>query len=187
MNPGRVSKIFLFAVVLFSLVSCANHTDPAKGYSKFFVVRHAERYPGFNGHLTWYGRERAGDLSRLLKDSGIQKIYVTPYSRTLETADSLLLLQKTDTAVFLLDSSGTELARQLKAGKDYGKKVLIIGHGNSLPGILRVLGGTGAATYQPDTVSDLIFEIINDHGRVFMKTMHYGKPSMPDTLQVMGE
>lgn len=167
----------------FFMTSCKNHTDPDKTVSKFFVVKHAERYPGFDGHLTWYGRERAGDLMHLLKDSGIQKIYVTPYSRTLETADSLRLLQKIDTVVYLKDSTGESLVRCLKLHRDYGRNILIIGHNNTVPGILRKLGASYSGDQLPDSIFNQVFEIINDHGRVNMKTFSYGKPNLPDTLK----
>lgn len=170
-------------MTLFTLliVSCKNHTDPDKTYSKFFVVKHAERYPGFDGHLTWYGRERAGDLMRLLKDSNIQKIYVTPYSRTLETADSLRLLQKIDTVVYLKDSTGESLIKCLKLHRDYGKNILIVGHNNTVPGILRKLGASYSGNELPDSVFNRMYEVINDHGKVSMKSFLYGKPNLPDT------
>ncbi|TAN15340.1 MAG: histidine phosphatase family protein [Chitinophagaceae bacterium] len=174
----------LTAFLFLFIVSCKNHTDPEKTYSKFFVVKHAERYPGFNGHLTWYGRERAGDLMRLLKDSGIQKIYVTPYSRTLETADSLRLLQTTDTVVYLTDSTGQNLSVCLEQHRDYGKTILIVGHGNTVPGILRRLGASYQGDEIPDSIFNEIFEVINNHGKVSMGTFRYGKPNLPDTFKM---
>jgi phosphohistidine phosphatase SixA len=177
----RDTKFLIMAMVMMSLFSCVNHTNPKKTYSTFFIVRHAERYPGFNGHLTWYGRERAGDLMRLLKDSGIQKIYVTPYSRTLETADSLRLLQKIDTSVYLIDSTGDDLAGRLKKHKDYGKKILIVGHENTVPGILRKLGARYPSDVLPDSVYNLMFEVVNDHGKVNMHTLRYGRANWRDT------
>lgn len=183
MKYGDATKYLLTALVICSVYSCVNHTDPMKTSSKFFVVRYAERYPGFNGHLTWYGRERAGDLATLLRDSGVQRIYVTPYSRTLETADSLRLSQKIDTVVYLLDSTGADLARALKEQKDYGKTVLIVGHTTSVPGILQRLGAADTRLPGTDTLPNLMFEIINDHGHVNMIPIRFGKPVFPDTLR----
>src|SRR5690242_3687341 len=128
-SASRIKKIILagMPVVLFLLASCVNHSDPAKTVSKFYVVRNAERYAGFDGHLSWYGRLRAGDLMRRLRDSAIERIYVTPYSRTLETADSLRLLLHIDTVRYLVDSNALALERRLKDKKDYGRRVLIVG------------------------------------------------------------
>lgn len=183
MNGEKWMKAIFFGLMVFSLssifTSCKNHKDPNKAFSKFFIVRHAERYPGFNGHLTWYGRLRAGDLMRKLKDSGIQKIYLTPYSRTVETADSLIALQKTDTCVYLLDTAATGLMQQLKSNKDFGKTILIIGHSNTIPDIIRKLGGEYAANTLPDSIFNEIFELINDHGKVQLRTIPYGEPNLP--------
>ncbi|MGH2644402.1 MAG: histidine phosphatase family protein [Chitinophagaceae bacterium] len=191
LNENKAKWKFLVAICtmtfsVFFIVSCKNHSDPDKTYSKFFVIKHAERYPGFDGHLTWYGRERAGDLMRLLKDSGIQKIYVTPYSRTLETADSLRLLQRIDTVVYLKDSTGESLITCLKEHLDYGKNILIVGHDNTVPGILRKLGASYSENKLPDSIFNQMFEVINDHGKVSMKTFFYGKPNLPDSFQVNG-
>lgn len=178
---------FTAGIMLFFscfVISCKNHTDPDKTFSKFFVVKHAESYPGFNGHLTWYGRGRAGDLMHLLKDSGIQKIYITPYSRTLETADSLRLLQKIDTVVYLKDSTGESLGICLKEHKDYGKNILIVGHNNTIPGILKKLGASYSGDQLSDGIFNQIYEIINDHGKVSMKSFFYGRPNLPDTNEM---
>lgn len=174
---------FVLAATVLSctFISCKNHTDIDKTISTFYIVRNAERYPGFNGHLTWYGRLRAGDLMRLLKDSGIKKIYVTPYSRTVETADSLIALQKTDTVVYRLDTTANELMHQLKKNKDFGRTLLIVGHRNMIPDIIRALGGQYPADTFPANVFNQVFEIRNDHGKARMKILKYGSANLADT------
>lgn len=175
----KACRFGLIAMILSSaFISCKNHTDIKKSTSKFFIVRHAERHPGFNGHLTWYGRLRAGDLMRLLKDSGIKKIYVTPYSRTVETADSLIALQKTDTVVYRLDTGAAELLHQLKMNKDFGRTILIVGHSNMIPAIIRGLGGQYSGDTLPGNIFNQVFEIINDHGKAQMRVINYGKPNL---------
>jgi hypothetical protein len=168
-------------LVLLTLASCANHTDPAKSYSKFYVVRNAERYPGFNGHLSWYGRLRAADLMRTLRDSAINKIYVTPYSRTLETADSLRLQRHIDTVCYLVDSTAAELQARLKYKKDYGRHVLIVGGRRTVPAILRMLGARYGAAALPDSQFNVLYVVVNDHGKVRLDTVHYGRRNLPDT------
>lgn len=185
MHQGFRYRYLLIACLAFLLFSCTNHTDPLKTRSKFFVVRHAERYPGFNGHLTWYGRQRAAELAALLKDSGVSRIYVTPYSRTLETADSLRFARNIDTAVYLLDSTGADLVTRLKARGDYGRTVLIVGHSSSIGGILHGLGVKDALPGTPDTLSNLIYEVINNHGKVDVRSFRFGAPSIPDTVEAM--
>lgn len=174
----RTAAWALLAIAVLS-TSCKNHRNPDKTVSKFFVIRHAERYPGFEGELTWYGRLRAGDLMRLLKDSGINRIYVTPFLRTWQTADSLARLSKMDTVHYLADSTGADLIRALRSHKDFGRTILVIGHGNTVPALLRQLGVSYPARVLPDSVCNLMFEIVNDHGHVWMKQFTYGRPNLP--------
>ncbi|MDQ0108189.1 broad specificity phosphatase PhoE [Chitinophaga terrae (ex Kim and Jung 2007)] len=105
----------------------------------FFIVRHAERNPGEDSTLTPAGRHRAGALYNLLKDSLISKIYFTPYKRSIETADSLRYYLHTDTSFYQADTSGENLVYQLTRHNDWGKRILIIGHSNTIIPILRSL------------------------------------------------
>lgn len=170
-------------LVFFCIYSCKRTAE--NSVTKYFVIKHAERYPGFEGSLTWYGRLRAGDLMRLLKDSGIQQIYVTPFIRTFQTADSLRLQRRIDTVRYLLDTTGNDLLRRLQSHKVYGKNILIVGHGNTVPAILRRLGAHYPGNEIPDSVFNLLFEIVNDHGKLSMRTLHYGRVNLPDTMGSM--
>lgn len=183
MTQGSISRHLFIAFILMILLSCRNHTDPLKTRSRFFVVPHSESYAGFNGHLSWYGRERAGALKNLLSDSGVARIYVTPYSRTLETADSLRLLKQIDTAVYLLDTSGQDLVSAIKANQDYGRTLLVVGHPFAVPGILKSLGVSGEKVPAADALPDVLYEVNNDHGTVQMKAIRFGPPVMADTTQ----
>lgn len=178
----NVSRFLLVVTVLSVLfISCKNHKDPNKTFSKFYIIPHAERHPGFNGHLTWYGRLRAGDLMRQLQDSGIQKIYLTPFSRSFETADSLIALKKIDTSIYKVDTTAASLITQIKNNKDFGKTVLIVASRNLIPGIIQGLGGNYSRGAVPDSVSNVIFELINDHGKAQLKTSQYGRPNFVST------
>lgn len=107
----------------------------------FYVVRHAERYEGPDSSLTPAGYERAGCLYRLLKDSLLNKIYVTPYRRSRETADSLRLALRLDTAVYRPDTTGESLIYTLTRHEDWGKHILIVAHANTMLPIVKALGG----------------------------------------------
>lgn len=169
-------RLLLFGGLLgFLFAGCKRTAE--NSVTKFFVVRHAERFPGFDANLNWYGRLRAGDLMRLLKDSGISRIYVTPFVRTQQTADSLRLLQHIDTVRYLMDTTGNDLVRQLKAHNVYGTHILIVGHANTVPDILRRLGADYPGREIPDSVFNLMFEVINDHGKVTLHESRYGRAS----------
>ncbi|CAL1516975.1 histidine phosphatase family protein [Chitinophaga sp. MM2321] len=105
----------------------------------FYLVRHAERNPGPDSTLTAAGMRRAGALYQLLKDSGLNKIYLTHYTRSIQTADSLRLRLHLDTCFYRADTSGESLIYEITRHGDWGKRILVIGHSNTLAPIMRSL------------------------------------------------
>jgi phosphohistidine phosphatase SixA len=105
----------------------------------FYLVRHAEQLPGQNEGLTDSGYHRAGALYRLLKDSGIQKIYITRYLRSIQTSDSLRQYLRLDTVSYVADSTGEGLLYEITRQDDWGKRLLVIGHSNTLIPIMHSL------------------------------------------------
>lgn len=111
------------------------------------AVRHAERADGgamattkqTDPLLSAEGEARAKKLAAMLVDAGITAIYATEYKRTLDTAkpvaERLGVKVQTHKAQ---DSVG--LAAMLKSvhAKDV---VLVVGHSNTLPEIIKALGG----------------------------------------------
>lgn len=174
--------IWLLPLLLLFFISCENHKDIQKTKSVFYIIQPAEHYHAFDGHLSWYGRLRAGDLMRYLKDSGIQKIYVTPFSRSFETIDSLRLLQRIDTVEYIVDSTGNNLLPLLKERSDLGRKVLIVARPFAIPNIIRKLG----ASFNKDSVSkegfNVIYKVINDHGKAVFQQQKFGRPPKPTHL-----
>ena len=119
----------------------------ASAQSLVIGVRHAERADGGSGTmlsqtdplLSAEGEARAKRLAAMLADAGITAIYATEYKRTQDTAKPLA--QKIGVEVRThkaQDNAG--LAAKLKA--DHAKDVvLVIGHSNTLPNVIKALGG----------------------------------------------
>lgn len=108
--------------------------------TRIYIVRHAEKEAGKDPILTAAGRNRAGDLMRRLKQEKLQRIYVTEYRRTQQTGDSLRILLHIDTVQYVADTVCDDLLRKLAAHHDLGRSILIIGHSNTIPFIIRKLG-----------------------------------------------
>lgn len=121
----------------------------------FFVVRHAEKNPGADSTLTQEGHKRAGKLYQILKDSGITRIYSTPYKRTRQTGDSLRILGKINITLYKPDTTGESLIYEISRNNDWGKKILVIGHSNTLIPILKSLN-----TFPKDTVGEKDFNFL---------------------------
>lgn len=105
----------------------------------FFLVRHAEKNPGVDSTLTPAGHKRARALYALLKDSGLQKVYFTPFKRTVQTAGPLLEQLHLDTAFYMPDTTGESLVYEITRHGDWGKRLLIVGHSNTLLPVMRAL------------------------------------------------
>ena len=97
----------------------------------FYLVRHEEPADS--------GIHRAGALYHTLKDSGIEKIYITPSAASRQTAESLFINLHIDTVAYKPDSTGEGLLYEITRRDDWGKRVLVIGQGNTLLPVMRSL------------------------------------------------
>lgn len=163
---------------IFILDACTNHTDINKTKSTFYIVQPAEHFPGFNGHLNWYGRKRAGELMHFLKDSSVERIYVNAFSRAIETGDSLQNLQKTDTVNYPMGAVADSIYKLLKERKDFGRKVLIISLPKDIDKIAEKLGATVSKVSLKDQFN-VIYLLVNDHGKAEIRIQKYGNKPMP--------
>lgn len=145
MNAG---KLMTGAGIVMLIAACGQPKQPERAQvpvsedstfltGTIFLVRHAEKFPGADSTLTPEGRERAGSLYRLLKDSAIHRIYSTSYRRSIETGDSLRILGKIDTATYRPDSTGESLLYEISRRGDWGKRILVIAHSNTMIPILK--------------------------------------------------
>ncbi len=173
-------RLFMLLSAIFYLQMPANAQLPAgiTSKTKIYLVRHAEKDTGNNPPLTLAGYKRAGDLMRTLENKNIQRIYSTPTRRTMQTGDSLRLLQHIDTILYKADTTGEGLCNKIIAAADAGKTILVIGHSNTVPKLIRRLGVTGyAAKDLPDSEFDNLFLITYKRGKVKLKAMKYGGAS----------
>jgi phosphohistidine phosphatase SixA len=134
----------------------------AAGQGAVFVVRHTERADqSADSILSAAGIARAERLSVILKGAGITQIYASNTRRALDTASPLAkALQLTPTEVPGTDYDA--LLSKLRAATRQDR-VLIVGHSNTVPEILRRLGVTTPVTIA-DTEHDNLFIVIPREG-----------------------
>jgi phosphohistidine phosphatase SixA len=150
----------LVSVILLLLIGATG----AAAQSTIFLVRHAERADGGaqkgmmggdDPDLSAAGRARAQSLARMLKDAGITAIYTTEYKRTKQTAEPLAkVLGIEPTAIPSKDA--TSLGQKLKTVTG---NVLVVGHSNSVPGIIKDLG-VGDSIAIADDEYDNLFVVV---------------------------
>ena len=132
----------------------------ASAQPAIFIVRHAERadagtpaakVSGADPDLSEAGRARAASLAAVLKDAKITAIYVTEYKRTAQTAAPLAqALGIQPIAITSKDVPG--LAEKVRAAAG---NVLVVGHSNSVPTLIKALGGADPPTIAEEEFDNL--------------------------------
>lgn len=173
-------KYCILLVLLASIQFFAVAQIPAGVSSKtaIYLVRHAEKLGGSDPVLTENGNTRAGDLMRYLKGKKIKRIYVTQFRRTQMTGDSLRLQFGIDTTHYKADATGEDLYNKIVANSEFGKTLLIIGHSNTVPKIIKKLGAIDFDDKDiPDNEFDNLYMITYKKGKAVVRKMKYGAAS----------
>lgn len=103
-----------------------------------YLTRHAEKAAtGTDPALTPEGQVRAQNIAAALKKAGIKKIYSTAYARTQQTAQPLASYLQLTTQTYDPTQLAT-FAQQLRGMTD---NVLVVGHSDTTPELIRQLGG----------------------------------------------
>jgi probable phosphoglycerate mutase len=122
---------------VFFAISPKFSTSAAR--SSIVVVRHAEKGARDDPDLNEAGKKRAEVLQQLLANAGISEVYSTNTQRTLQTAQPLA--SAAGLTITQYDSE-EELATTLAAAQD-GRRVLVVGHSNTIQPFLAKLGVAG--------------------------------------------
>ena len=142
------------------------------------VVRHAEKIIDPNNpdvDLSPAGQARAQEIVRVFAGAGINAIYATQYKRTQETVKPLA--DKLGLTVVLVNSTATgELIRQIQTDHR-GQTILISGHNNTVPEIIRALGGPQLPVIPESEFDNLYIVTIYRTGKAKLVKMKYGAVS----------
>jgi broad specificity phosphatase PhoE len=140
------------------------------------LVRHAEKaiVPPENKDpdISMAGLARAQELARMLGESGIKAIYVTQFKRTQQTVKPLA--EKLGlTAVQFEAKNTTELVKQIRE-KNSGQVVFVAGHNNTVPEIIKALGGPSLPII-PETEFDNFYVLtVQSDGTATLLKLKYG-------------
>jgi phosphohistidine phosphatase SixA len=135
-------------------------TSPAAAQSAVFLVRHAERADsapgasptmGADPDLSAAGRARAKSLATLLKDAKVTAIFATEFKRTQQTAAPLAKALRLTVKV-IPSKSTADLVKQVEATRG---NVLVVGHSNSVPDVVKALGISTPLTIDDDDFDNL--------------------------------
>lgn len=125
-----------------------------------YLVRHAERgtAPAGDPSITAEGSARAEALREALRDAGVRSIVTSDRRRTQETARPLataLGLTMIPVPVSgAVDAHVAAVAREVRTRGTAGP-VLVVGHSNTIPAIIRALGGPSSGDICDGRYADL--------------------------------
>ena len=148
------------AITIYLIFSCAVSAETFTLY----LIRHAEKdlTQKTDPNLTDKGRQTALKLKNFLSNQSLSSIYSTNYKRTLNTAKPISDLKKLSIKNYDPASLKT-LAEQLI---DKQQNALIVGHSNTTPELVGLLGG----------ISNPIAE--DEYGEVFILTIDSSNQSV---------
>jgi broad specificity phosphatase PhoE len=176
-STASIAPLIVALVLGSSLPNpAALQASPEAGQGVVFLVRHAERadagmaaakMAGADPELSDAGRARAASLAALLKDAKITAIFTTEYKRTRDTARPLA--SATGITAAAVDSNDTAgLIDKVKASAG---NVLVVGHSNTLPDIIKALG-IGEPLSIADDQFDNLFVVVRG-ARPALLRLHY--------------
>jgi phosphohistidine phosphatase SixA len=151
---GFKMKHFALALWISFFLAASGEAAPV-----VFIVRHAEKAitGGDDPELSVAGQKRAEALARILKDSQITAVFVTEFKRTQETASpTAKAAHVTPIVVPANDVPG--LVGKVRA---LNGNALVVGHGNTIPDLMKALGIT-----KPTTIPD------NDYSEIFVVSLY---------------
>lgn len=140
------------------------------------VMRHAEKETvGSDPALNADGLLRAEELKRILGNVAVNSVYCTPFVRTRQTVQPLA----TDKGLKVIEYSSSkpysQLVKEILAA-NRGKVVVIVGHSNTVPEILKVLSNnTYTVTIEESQFDNLFIVSRPDKLKPSVLRLKYGK------------
>jgi broad specificity phosphatase PhoE len=164
MTPFR--RLLCAALATLSLLPGLAAAEP----SAIYLVRHGEKVAGQDPELSPRGQERARHVAAILYRAGITAIFSSKTMRTQQTAAPLA--QQTGLSVQLYDPMApralVEQVRKLTGA------VVVVGHSNTLPELVRLFGGAPGADIADDEFDRLYQLLPGADGQV--RTILLGTP-----------
>ena len=169
----RIRFMRIAGPVVAVLLTAASH---AAAQQAVIVVRHAEKADQTpDTRLSARGRARAQALADLLRGAGVTHVITSEYLRSQETAAPLVkALGLTPEQLPAKDFPA--LVARLRA-LDPASIVLVVGHSNTIPPMLTVLGWPNTLDLHEGDYDDVFVLAPHPGQRASMVRLKYGQPS----------
>src|SRR5690606_19836756 len=154
-----IMPLFALTILILGNVSCKKDTkyveDPI--ISTFYFIRHAEKdtteLENPDPELTQAGLDRAIRWAEVFDPISLDKIYSTNYERTSITAAPASVKKQMDINYYDTDTVDIEEFTLDNQGKD----VLVVGHSNTIPGLVNKMIGTQKYEDMEDSDNSSLF------------------------------
>ena len=174
--PITFSLLLFFTVLQFGVTSKQSAEEQFEEQKPLvvFLVRHAEKTDvGRDPELTEAGKERALELAKILRSAKIEYIHSSDYIRTRDTAEPTA--QELGLTTEIYDPRDLELLVQKL--RDTGGTHLVVGHSNTTPSMVDLLGGDPGTEINEKSEYDRLY-IVTDSGdgNISSILIRYGDP-----------
>jgi broad specificity phosphatase PhoE len=175
----KKSLVALLLALALVAASCS-HGAPAS--TVVFVVRHAEKAGGGGEDppLTEAGLRRAQTLVQVVEYANIRAIYTSQFIRNHETAKPLsdktgVPVTEVPVNLYQPGDYGQVLAKEILA-KHAGEGVVVVGHQNTVPGVIQGLTGQTVPGLRDAEYGSLFIIVIPADGTPRLIRAQYGLP-----------
>lgn len=152
---NRLARSTRRTLLLFVLMGIA---APLHGQActELLLVRHAETIDETPERpLSPAGEARAEALAQLLRDSGVERIYSTDFLRTRGTAAPTAEGLGHEVDIY----NPRDLAGFAESLRSLGERALIVGHSNTTPQLVELLGGEPGPPIDEATEHDRLYQV----------------------------
>lgn len=172
----KILNKLVLATCLLMLSACSinsntNSTEKTSDVLTIYLVRHAEKTtqrpdPG----LTEAGKKRALELVNVLRNKGLTAIYSSDYIRTKETARPTAELFNLDVQLY----NPRDLPGIAKTLTALSGSVLVVGHSNTTPQLVELLGGESVSEINEASEYDRLYKIVIQNDKISSELLRYG-------------
>lgn len=156
---------------VFLLLTGLARAQQPEAPTTLFLVRHAEKANQTDASpLTDRGKARAEKLADLLRDANVRAVFSTNYVRTRETARPLA--ERRNLTVQPYDPKDEAFAKTLLKAQA-GRRVLVVGHSNTIPKLVNALAGTSLPNLADSEYDALFVVTVPRRGPPAVVTLRY--------------
>jgi len=153
----RLTTISILTLLSFACGAPNRFQEVSDRY--IFLVRHAEKQSDGtrDPSLTKAGQQRAKNLIQILSGKNIKRIYSTRYKRTTQTAKPLA--DEIGINIEIYDPD--KLSQFAKNIMSRDENILVVGHSNTTPALVELLGGESLGKMAESEYSFIYFLTIS--------------------------